>query len=320
MYAHQVLEAIDSMKLRIPDVNYQISLAVVKNAIIASRKFNLGNGLDLLRIFESSFNTKEPQTLFNKPDYLRLPFKTCWFEYAWPETEFIINKKKVSMTEGDVPVTKRAMLAIEIAEDCLSVTTFNYFKSIGWDMAPFMSFISIGKPLYECDHVISFLKGRNEPLPEEGEDYNFLCVPLIKNTEIISSDIWNKMYFQETDLDFKALYCSILFLNCKGIIQKQIDPPEKLNKKRKASGKLPMFSYYILEIEQPCKNKNTSLSLNKGNIRLHECRGHFKEFTKEAPLFGKCTGLYWWEPQWRGSAKRGVIIKDYKFKYKECDG
>jgi hypothetical protein len=34
-----------------------------------------------------------------------------------------------------------------------------------------------------------------------------------------------------------------------------------------------------------------------GLNRQHIARGHFKTFTEEAPLFGKWTGMYFWEPQ-----------------------
>ena len=45
---------------------------------------------------------------------------------------------------------------------------------------------------------------------------------------------------------------------------------------------------------------------------MHLCRGHFKTFSEEAPLFGKFTGTYWWEPQLRGDASRGRLDKEYR--------
>jgi hypothetical protein len=44
---------------------------------------------------------------------------------------------------------------------------------------------------------------------------------------------------------------------------------------------------------------------------LHICRGHFKTFTDEAPLFGKHTGQYWWPQHVRGHAGEGMVIKGY---------
>lgn len=47
--------------------------------------------------------------------------------------------------------------------------------------------------------------------------------------------------------------------------------------------------------------------------RLHECRGHFKEYV-DRPLFGKHTGRFFWHPYLRGDLKRGAIVHDkYEF-------
>lgn len=44
----------------------------------------------------------------------------------------------------------------------------------------------------------------------------------------------------------------------------------------------------------------------------HLCRGHFKIYTTESPLFGKYTGTYWWSPHVRGDRSAGVTLKDYR--------
>jgi hypothetical protein len=47
---------------------------------------------------------------------------------------------------------------------------------------------------------------------------------------------------------------------------------------------------------------------------LHICRGHFKSYTEDAPLFGKHTGTYWWADRVRGDRSRGRVEKDYAVK------
>lgn len=44
-----------------------------------------------------------------------------------------------------------------------------------------------------------------------------------------------------------------------------------------------------------------------GKQRLHICRGHFKVYTEEAPLMGKCVGRYWFPTCLKGDAKIGVV-------------
>jgi hypothetical protein len=101
-------------------------------------------------------------------------------------------------------------------------------------------------------------------------------------------------------------------LNCKNIVQEAITPPSKLQKKRKANFKQPLFSYHLLKIKAPGRKHKQGETKDLYYNRIHLCRGHFKEYTKEAPLFGKYTGTYWWQPSVRGNKDRGVIHKDYE--------
>lgn len=111
---------------------------------------------------------------------------------------------------------------------------------------------------------------------------------------------------------FTILNQVLLLLHCKNIVKKENKPPEKLNKKRIKNGKLPLFSYYTLHIKDSI-NSNSKNVLGDHN-RIHLCRGHFKHYTKENPLFGKLTGMYWWQPHVRGQNKDGIIMKDYVVK------
>lgn len=49
-----------------------------------------------------------------------------------------------------------------------------------------------------------------------------------------------------------------------------------------------------------------------GSTAIHWVRGHFKQYTAERPLFGRFTGLYWWQPHLAGKAKDRVVVKDYR--------
>jgi hypothetical protein len=108
-----------------------------------------------------------------------------------------------------------------------------------------------------------------------------------------------------------GLNISLLFLSCKNIGVNKILPPEKLNFKRKNQGKTPLFSYHVLYLRQTSP-KEKSIPQNLWKNRIHLCRGHFKLYTIEHPLFGKFTGRYWWQAQARGNRKMGIILKDYE--------
>lgn len=106
----------------------------------------------------------------------------------------------------------------------------------------------------------------------------------------------------------------LFLLDCKNIVQETIIPPEKLNKSRIKKGKIPLFEYKILNVELPGHKKGPYLGTGKGSPqRVHLCRGHFKEYTTEKPLFGRYTGRYWWQPTVRGKGD-GIIEKEYRVK------
>lgn len=105
---------------------------------------------------------------------------------------------------------------------------------------------------------------------------------------------------------------TLKLLNCKNVVSETIKPDKALNKKRHKKGKLPVYEYKILKVEVPGTKKNGVANGSGDRMsRVHLCRGHFKEYTKEKPLFGRHVGLYWWQPYARGNKDMGIIDKDY---------
>ncbi|MHB8383745.1 MAG: hypothetical protein ACYDC3_15560 [Candidatus Binataceae bacterium] len=47
---------------------------------------------------------------------------------------------------------------------------------------------------------------------------------------------------------------------------------------------------------------------------MHICRGHFKTYDEENPLFGKLVGTFWWQAHVRGDSRFGTVSKEYNFK------
>lgn len=87
----------------------------------------------------------------------------------------------------------------------------------------------------------------------------------------------------------------------------------KLSKKlRRRTGRL-LVSYRTLDIDPMRKVLSRDGHAETGGLAsaLHICRGHFKTFTPDAPLFGKLTGSYWWDDPVRGDAAQGVVDKQY---------
>jgi hypothetical protein len=119
-------------------------------------------------------------------------------------------------------------------------------------------------------------------------------------------------------LNFIPVFGFLQILNCKNIVAEKIPAPEALNKKRRKSGKQELFDYHVLNVVVPSKKRGYHETTEPlSHNRVHLCRGHFKEYTAEHPLFGHYTGLYWWQPHVRGQNKDGIVMKDYKVTTKQ---
>ena len=107
----------------------------------------------------------------------------------------------------------------------------------------------------------------------------------------------------------------ISFMNCKNVtrLEKREVSSPKAVKRQNAP---PFIKYYILDIN-PMKEvlrtegHSESIGLKKA---LHICRGHFATYTAEKPLFGKYVGMFHRPDHVRGSAEKGVVVKDYNVK------
>jgi hypothetical protein len=107
---------------------------------------------------------------------------------------------------------------------------------------------------------------------------------------------------------------AISFMHCKNVDVRPVDPPERLSRRHERKHGHPLTRYHVLDIQPMRRILDTEGEAQTQGLghALHICRGHFKTFTAEAPLFGKRVGTYWWEAQVRGKAEEGVVGKDYR--------
>lgn len=270
MYAHQVIEDI---KTRYSDTPFNpiYSLEKIIHEIVVSQKFHFGNSYGLDKIFKL-----EGQLAFKEmPEYLRFPYKKCWFDYR--------------VFDESISNSINAFRGFLILSDEKNRNTINV-----------LSFLKDTKSLWGMSDVVQILE------IGEGMASRMLIYPALK------SEI-NEDYYLWSDLSL--LERSIRLLNCKNIVTEKIVVPEKLNKKRQRLGKQELFDYHILNVMRPSKVQGYSEKGEPtSHYRLHLCRGHLKTYTLEHPLFGKFTGQYWWQAQVRGNKKLGVVAKDYVVK------
>lgn len=104
------------------------------------------------------------------------------------------------------------------------------------------------------------------------------------------------------------------FCNCKNVTKIENHIPSALIRRRSRDNKYPLTKYYTLKISTTTDKPIRSKNFEETERSLHICRGHFKRFTLDNPLFGKTTGTYWWSMHTRGNKESGEIVKDYEIK------
>lgn len=106
---------------------------------------------------------------------------------------------------------------------------------------------------------------------------------------------------------------AIGFLHCKNVEKVEHAGGKKKFSHQRKKSKLVNNKYYTLNIEPMKRVLSRDGDIENSGIKhaLHICRGHFKNFTPEAPLLGRAVGTYWWPSHVRGSKELGEVKKDY---------
>ncbi|MHB8136639.1 MAG: hypothetical protein ACYDH1_20700 [Anaerolineaceae bacterium] len=309
MNGHHVIEDLIYLKNNhiVQDPNFTKGIEVLINLIKNAQHFFLGCFQEFFPLLENVFDDKSRVFFGPCAEHVRLPYNVCWFEF-----ENIVQD--IPITE-DVP--KRGILVKEMDKDLIWVWTVNCSKIYKrWVVSPQQYFITIGKTISEHEMmrelVTSSLKksGASESVIHSYYEANIWPIPMINGMDVKMSQGLLKDDYR----DLVAMNAALMLLNCKNIVSEDNLPPEKLNKKRNKNGKQELFTYKTLKLVLPTESKNNGKEYlpSGAKVRIHLCRGHFKNYTKESPLFGRYTGLYWWEPHIRGDKNEGIVIKDYK--------
>lgn len=279
MFAHQV---IDSLLIKPPmwiDMNFE-SCKKVANEIKSAQKFHFGNEECLINIMHNVTN----HNLFMDDWRTNItpPYPITWFDCI----------------SDDSDVSKLGFLIHHFSDNTILIHTFVYLrKHSSWIPEVF-------------SHVID--------LNENGFN-GFSYIPNV----VFKQSLYSNMTDDECKKQAtRAMSCMtglsnfcLMILNCKNITTEIIHPPEKLNIKRRKNSKQELFSYHVLNVTLPSQKQGYRKKTDPNyHVRVHLCRGHFKEYTEEHPLFGSLTGRYWWQPHIRGQNHNGVVMKDYEVK------
>lgn len=106
---------------------------------------------------------------------------------------------------------------------------------------------------------------------------------------------------------------AISLMNCKNVQLEDHEPSAKVSKRHKDRTGVPLVRYTTIALPKPSGPSKAEMTSAVGEPQpWHLVRGHFKTYTQDAPLFGSRVGTWWWGWQTRGSAKNGLVVKDYE--------
>jgi hypothetical protein len=348
MYAHQVIDDLVRYvstaelyykRLALGEVessgDYSVSLADIPvfrrraELIRQSKKFFLGEFGSAMDNF-LSIDGEAP--LFQKlQQYLRLPFKVCWFDFQTPRLTASFASDvpdrygdNTPLPEGQFSMDAGGVLAVEHRPGCISFDCFSRvsgcrdYPDVRWIMSSRSYFFETPSSIGMYDEEVRFLGGT--------AGVSILAVPcFVKDLRYFISlpglDVVDEKRGRQGIWENGRCLCMVnyamLLLNCKNIFPVTVFPSEKLNKQRRRSGKTEGFTYRVLEIRFPKSEYDTIGVPVGGHNRVHLCRGHFKEYTSEKPLFGRIVGIWWWDAYKRGQNKSGEVDKEYVVSMKE---
>lgn len=104
--------------------------------------------------------------------------------------------------------------------------------------------------------------------------------------------------------EIRYLLAVLGLLNARNVME--VEPVDRSqNKARARHGKPPLCSHTLLKIRAMHRRSflGTRGKGTSGDIREHFCSGHWKT---------RKTGIFWWNPHWRGNPEHGRIDHDYE--------
>ena len=117
------------------------------------------------------------------------------------------------------------------------------------------------------------------------------------------------------ELTVPALF-TLSLMHARNVTVTPVDPPPAHNRRARRRRGAPPVRYHVLDIE-PMRQLLDSEGQGASNglsHAVHVCRGHFKRYSADAPLFGRYTGQWWWAQHRRGRSELGEVAKDYRMR------
>lgn len=302
------------------------------NNMLNTQNFHMGSDKMMETIRDLTQKMKEGQQAFmgEAAFDVNLPFDLCWFDYLDSTLlENYVSEQlkgvplKVGMLVGRVnPEGPKNYPEIIQINPC-----FSYGPTKSWNMCGTSLYVKVGdffnrEELEEIYDLI-FPDSRKtiesavqlEQLIQTGLKSNFLTMPTIDFwTHDVDphTKVWSDLGELIANHATATLNIFLMLVNCNNVITKTVYKKKKDKRKSIPKGEI----YKVLKF----KVKKTSKRYEYGDedevketvMALHICKGHFRVYTEERPLFGKIACRIWVPNHLRGDPEKGILIKDYE--------
>lgn len=107
---------------------------------------------------------------------------------------------------------------------------------------------------------------------------------------------------------------SISLMHTRNVTAEPVEPNPRVSARFAKRHGRPLTRHHVLIID-PMKKvlESEGNASGKGlSHAVHTCRGHFKRYGEDAPLFGRYTGTWWWAEQRRGNPALGEVTHSYR--------
>lgn len=238
------------------------------------------------------------------------PFRTMWAEWSMPST--MITKGQI-LKHMDLPLREYfhkvgclfRTMPVEESEVDWSATE-PAFKSL---VSVIVFFQNPNKIPVVCAGMMFGMDDHWNPVPSainKGMRFN---VPGLKGSlQAKCNDI--ETVRDACGIAHQIFYPAMLalsLLNCRNITTKEIRTPEALVRSHRRKGRDITPSHLVIEIQpmiQKIKGSTGASGYHRDAAPI--VRGHFKDFSRGAGLFGKYKGMYWWDQRVTGIAPSDV--------------
>ncbi len=117
-------------------------------------------------------------------------------------------------------------------------------------------------------------------------------------------------YFAQRMVSFlHVAFLSLSFLHCQNVSVVERGKPKK--RWARKQGRAVIYKTLVIKPLQAVLRREGDSHKTGLKIALHKCRGHFKNYSKGAGLFGKHKGIYYWPDRKRGQVEYGEVKKQY---------